>query len=662
MLTQRIALLASVGFLLAGSSEAQNQHFTDLAPAKGVDLLPIPGDNTVGMSGGMAWVDYDNDGDEDLFCPSGNGANRLFRNDAGDFNEVTQDAQVETTLLNSVGASAADFDQDGWVDIYLTNRGPNGLLRNLADGSFEEVAEANGVLAPGWSTSASWADFDLDGDLDLYVGNYIKQIQFPYHIGDPNNLYINQGAGASPRFVDRAEELGVDNRTVFTEEPDIDVNGFYLNPFPLGEDTAGCTLSVCTADYDEDGDPDLLVGNDFGAWIVSDRLFRNDFEAGNGLAFSDVTEETGFDPRPLYNMGINAADYDHDGDWDFYFSNLGDNVFLRNDGGVFTEVADQAGVLDGVDPGSGLLITSWGTIWGDFDNDGWEDLLVVNGFVPAAPFITNEKDAHNSLFMNDGDGTFTRLDSELSGIADAGAARGVGMTDVDFDGWLDFYVADNGFDAVIEDGDQNRLYRNNRSLGDADNQWLELRLRGTRSNLEGLGARVEAEVAGDTLKRLVLGDPVYISSGSRMVHFGLGKSPRVDRLRVIWPSGTVQQWVDVRAERQLEFREASVLLRKLKAPRLTSQGMQLTAQIANLGGSDSSYEMSFELLRPGGQVVGLTAIESGTIGANELGEVQTVFALNQVQIQALAGERVDIRVRLRSQRAMDSERFSFELK
>ncbi|MEO0652057.1 MAG: CRTAC1 family protein [Planctomycetota bacterium] len=564
--------------LLLAATAPQQPYFVDRAADYGVDFQHVDGIGTYAMGGGAAWLDFDNDGDDDLFTASSDGAHRLYRNDGGaPFSDVTAASGLVTPQVNgAIMVIAGDYDGDGWTDLYIGGEGPNRLMQNQGDGTFIDRAAFEGVDSLAWTASASWVDFDLDGDLDLYLGNYVDSLSFPYHYGRANEYFENQGDGASPRFVERAQELGISDEAIFGPT----VPGFpYISP--EGEATAGCTLSVCTHDYDEDGDQDLMIGNDFGEWVTGNKLFRNDIDLGNGLAFTDVSTETGFDADPHYNMGIAGADYDLDGDFDFYESNLGDNHLLRNDDGYFNNAVYAAGVESGVSDDPSLLLTSWGFVWSDFDLDLDEDLYVVNGLIPAAPFIANDPRSKNDLYLNRADGTFEQVAPGQSGAADDAVGRGLAPADVDRDGLVDLFVMNNGGPSVALPGDVARLFMADPAQlnPDGTRSAVQLRLQATKSHWQAFGARLSAEVGDVTLKRQLLCDPVYVSSASREVHFGIGEANEVDRLRIQWPSGTLQELVGVPAGTQATIVEPTVMLRDILPSELV-QGSGFPAQFS----------------------------------------------------------------------------------
>jgi enediyne biosynthesis protein E4 len=649
----KAALLAAT-FALSSLAHGQTAY-SEATDVAGVGFVHFDGAFAYSMGGGAAWFDMDLDGDEDLFTLGSASRHGMFQNNGGLFTDIVQSTGLTPTGSGStVGVAGADFNNDGLTDLLLCNTGPNQLYQNNGNSTFTDVAQGVGMTGAAWSACASWADFDLDGDLDVYVGNYVKALSFPYHIGDPNNLYINTATAAAPLFVDQAVALGVDNAGAFGPS----VPGFpYIAP--TGQVTAGCTLSVCTLDEDEDGDPDLLVGNDFGQWVLPNAFYRNDVDLGAGLAFSDISSATGFDQSAHYNMGINPADFDHDGDWDFYLSNLGENRLFRNDAGVYTDVAGQAGVLDGVHPVSGDLISSWGTSFGDMNNDGWEDLVVVNGWIPAALFITNEKRAVNHLFLNNHDGTFTPIAEAASGMADDMVGRGIAVTDLEKDGFLDHYVMNNGASSVALTGDRCRFYKNEGTLatpGAAN--WLELHLVGRFGNISGLGARIDLTAGGTTWKRQVLGDPVFASSSSRTAHFGMGAEKVAELVAIDWSRGTHQELVGIPAGNYFEVIEPSVLVDSIDAPVWsggTSGGTYLMrAHLRNQDSLSLTTDIIFNLhLGKSGPLV-LSIPMQVTLQPGEQRDVDLVLPATAALHAALQGLTIDERVYVGAGSGFDS--------
>ena len=589
-------MLLTTLLLAAPQGDGSPMAFQDQSEPWGVFHQDYGGSASFQMGAGAAWVDVDGDGDEDLFLLREGGEHRLFeRTDAG-FVEVTDQAKIPAPVeADSLGVIAADFDQDGRGDLYVTNTGVNQLLHSQPDGTFLDRAAAWRVGGrDAMSTSASVADFDRDGDLDLYVGNYVRALFFPYHTGEPNALFINEAVGSTPLFVDRAYELGVQDAGLFGPSvPDFP----YVSP--EGDRTAGATLSTCTLDYDDDGWQDILVGNDFGEWVLPNRLYRNT-TAGGSLSFEDVNETTGFGISPHYNMGINPCDFDHDGDWDFYLSNLGDNVLLRNDDGVFVDATVELGPVDGVVEGGKSLVVAWGTVWQDLDLDGWEDLYVVNGHIPSAGFLANPIQQENSMWRNVRGELFRRVPTSTSGAADTGVGRSVLEADVNGDGLLDFYITNNRDVATSDPADGSRLFIN-LGPGTQGRHWLEISLRGHLSNREGLGTAVDLWADGHRWKRQLRADPVYLASATRVLHFGLGARDLADRIELRWPSGVVQELVDQPVDRLLVIHEPVVTV--TAASPAAGGGLQADLELMNHAEHDVSARLIAELVAPTGRVL-----------------------------------------------------------
>jgi C1A family cysteine protease len=430
--------------------------------------------DTIGDTGwghGLAWVDFDSDGDVDIFVTNRDSENRLYRNDG-----LTAESFVNATPAiladpsDSRGAAWGDYDNDGDPDLYVSNKGPNKLFRNDGAGMFVDITTSP-VDDSGTGQTVSWADYDNDGDLDLYLVN-----------NGPNKLFRNEGGGG------------------FT---DVTVG-------PLGDDGFG--QGSGWADYDDDGDLDLYVANYDGSNV----LLENQ---GDG-SFTDATQPAM--EISIRSTGVAWGDYDNDGDLDLFVSNDGENNLLRNDDGVFNDVTSFP--LDNGYAGKSAA-------WGDYDLDGYLDLYLVNdGRV-------------NRLFWNDGEGGFVDLTCGPTPYKDNKPGFGSEWADYDLDGDLDLYLVNNG---------KNKLFRNDL---DAGNHWLHVDLVGIVSNASGQGARVWVTAGGMTQMREVSGASGYLSQGPLTAMFGLGTIGTVDTLRIAWPSGIVQTMTDVVCDQRLEVVE-----------------------------------------------------------------------------------------------------------
>ncbi|MFH1571834.1 MAG: CRTAC1 family protein, partial [Gemmatimonadota bacterium] len=535
----------------AGGPRPWPVAFEDIAPSAGITVENVSGKREKTMiieakGGGIGWLDYDGDGDLDLYVingstiePRAGGAppsNRLYRNEGGyRFADVTAAAGVGDTSW-SMGCAAADYDNDGDQDLFVTNYGRNRLYRNRGDGTYADATEEAGVGGrPRWSTGACFGDYDGDGDLDLYVANYVRFApaadpqRMPYQLwkglkifqgpnayeGETNELYENDGAG---RFVE------VTGRN------------------PAMARAARRSFQCVFADLDDDGDPDLYVANDSDPNL----LYRND---GKGR-FADVSFASGSsysdDGDTQAGMGVAVGDYDGDADLDLFVTHFSEdyNTLYRNDGGgLFADASYGANTAE-----VSMPWVSWGTGFHDFDNDGDLDLFVANGHV--YPII----DAYdvgasyaqpNAVLWSDGRGRFAEVEEPPGGdLGVRRVSRGAAFGDFDNDGDVDV--------AVLNADDTPSLYRND---GGNRGHWLQVSTVGQRSNRDGIGARLRVSAGGRVQVREVMGSYSFLSQSELRVHFGLGAAARVDLLEIRWPAGGVQQFRDVVADQWLVVSE-----------------------------------------------------------------------------------------------------------
>ena len=541
----------------AGDSDtgAGSAWLAERAVAAGLDFT-----HTNGMSGryyfpemipaGAGLLDYDNDGDLDVYLvqgrPLGDGSTRndgmpdanaavepggrLFRNDlrvGADgtrrvrFTDVTERSGIDAPGYG-MGVATGDVTNDGCTDLYLTNLGPNQLFRNNCDGTFTDVSESAGAEGGGWSVSAAFVDYDRDGWLDLYVGNYVQysvETDRPctnlagrrdyctpeVYAPQADRLYRNLGSG---RFSD-------------------------VTAGALAGAAFGPALGVSTADFDGDGWIDIYVANDVHAnllWLNrGDGTFREGgLLSGAALSGDGVAEAS---------MGVDAGDFDNDGDFDLFMTHLpneGNNLY-ENDGNAFFEDVSIRTALGPASHGR----TGFGTAWFDVDNDGWLDLLAVNGAIEAIggrgdhPFPYDET---NLLFRNLRNGRFENVThSAGAALRLSEISRGAAFGDIDNDGDTDVVVANNNGRA--------RLFVN--EVGNR-NHWLGLRLTGGRAaQRDMLGARVAVMRAGEATWRHVRTDGSYASAHDPRVLIGLGRSAEAPLVRVVWPSGRVEEWDDL---------------------------------------------------------------------------------------------------------------------
>jgi len=504
-------------------------HYRDI-----VDIIPL--------GAGVVVFDFNGDGEQDIYVTSTEdiaglasdtqGHNALYRNNGdGTFTDVATQAGVGDLSGKGNGGCAADYDNDGDQDLFVTNWGSTKLFRNEGDGTFLDVTSGAGVTDPDEtyrSMGCAWGDYDRDGNLDLVVVRHIDESnpdaftkRIYYLDVRPLTLYHNNGDGA---FTDATSILG--GTTTPLRDP-----GAFGNIWGAG-------FQPSWVDFDNDGDPDLYVVNDFGEDVQPNVLWRNDGPSSDGSwMFTDISNTSGAD-MAMFGMGIAIADINADGYFDFFVTNLGDNRLLTSnaDGASFSDKAADAGVAVGTFRRQQRA--SWGAVFFDYDNDGYEDLYFASGWLDTDDI--NRREQPNMLFRNNGgDGAFTDY-SNVSGAADWGAGRGVVFADFNGDGCLDLYLTNLGRSAA--QGEQAKLYQNRCKWG---NNWIIIKTVGVTSNRDGIGARITVVTEDHSQIREVAAGTSNKSQNMLPVHFGVGKSERIKSIEILWPSGVRQVLSDV---------------------------------------------------------------------------------------------------------------------
>lgn len=490
------------------------------------------------MGGGAAILDFDNDGDEDIWMAGGLNRDVLFENlGNGSFEEIGEQAGLLASNGNvTSGTITGDFDNDGYRDVMtLPQVGSAPLLfKNNGDGTFSEISEEAGLKDYiGQSHAGALGDFNLDGLLDIYLTRYVETGQLVYdgngevvgfdHDCFQNILLLNNGDWT---FSDVSMEYGVAN--------------------------SGCALATTFTDFDLDADPDLLIANDFGEWILPNALYQNEFPMDS---FSDISEASNMDVG-LYGMGIAIGDYDQDLDLDYYVTNLGRNVFLQNQGdGTFQNYATETGTEDTYM--DSLLATGWGTAFIDVDNDADLDLFVCNGYVPAATFIADSEENRNRLFINDNNSTGAGFTFEEvaydSGLDDLGRGRGFAYTDYDNDGDLDILVINVNEHTSGDPIQKVKLFRNDQENG---NNWLKVKLEGISNNRDAFGSTLKITAANRSWVHDYNGGfGTHASQHSSIAHFGLGTDETLDSLVVTWPGGAQSFFTNIPANQTITISE-----------------------------------------------------------------------------------------------------------
>ena len=504
------------------------------------------------LPGGVALFDYDNDGDLDVYFAQGRMLpdskaietatvppaahalplkGRLFRNDLTAangtpvlrFTDVTAASGIEAVGYG-MGVAAADVDNDGCVDLYLTNLGPNQLFHNDCDGTFTDVSRASGADDPAWSVSASFLDYDRDGWLDLYVGNYV---QWEIAADQPCTGLTGRRDYCTPRVYVPAPDRLYRNRGNGRFE-DVTAKSLAGGPF-------GPALGVAAADFDGDGWIDIYVTND-GTENLLWMNQRNGTFKNTGLLSGAALSADG---KPEASMGVDAADFDNDGDEDLYMTHLpaeGNNLYVNNGAALFEDLSAPSAL----GPLS-LGYSGFGTAWIDYDNDGWLDLLAVNGAIEAVkgrpPDARFPYDERKLLFRNLRDGRFEDVTGAAGAVfAASEVSRGAAFGDVDNDGDTDIVISNIHSPA--------RLLLNQAATG---KHWLGVRLIGSGGRgRDMLGARVDATRGdGVIVRRRVRADGSYASANDPRVIVGLGDSARITRFRITWPDGATEERTDV---------------------------------------------------------------------------------------------------------------------
>ena len=544
------AALTAVAFLIWASPDpnATQVRFTDVTAAAGIsfkhDNAGSPEKYLIEtMGSGAAWLDYDGDGLLDLYLVN-NAATKayhppspirsaLYRNQGdGTFRDVTAKAGVGAEGLFGMGAAVADFDNDGFPDLYVAGYGRSILFHNNGNGTFTDITSKAGVANPGkWASSAAWFDYDRDGWLDLVVVNYVDftpennavcEYQRERGYCHPNQyrgqtpvLYHNNHDGT---FTDVSRASGVGSKP-------------------------GNGLGLVCFDYNGDGWPDIFIAND----SMENFLYVN---RGNGT-FRESALESGValseDGRPEAGMGVDAADYDGDGRLDLFVTHLDrefNRLYRNKRDGTFEDATFTAKLGY-----TTYHMSGFGTRFLDYDDDGWRDLFIANGHVldNVTRYHADASYAEPKVVYRNAQGLFRDATAELGpDLQTPRVSRGLAVADYDNDGDLDVLITNNG--------QAPQLLRND---GGNRKHWIEVKLIGSKSNRDGIGAAVKVIAGGRAQIDQTKGGMSYQSAHDPRVHVGLGDATTVDSIEVTWPSGTVDRIVRVAIDRLITIREGN---------------------------------------------------------------------------------------------------------
>jgi enediyne biosynthesis protein E4 len=555
-LSLQLGKSATQGINASAKTTAPVAHFTDNAAKAGLTAPVIFGGEdtkkyiieTTGT--GVAIFDYDNDGWPDIFIVNGTKlegvapgkapTSHLYRNNHdGTFTDVTEKAGLTHTGWGQ-GVCVGDYDNDGFEDLYVTYYGKNFLYHNNGNGTFTDVSEKAGVAGNGknWGTGCAFVDYDRDGKLDLMVANYVDyDSAIALAPGErPSCMWKGVPVMCGPRGLPWGKNILYHNRgdgtfEDVTRKAKIDqTNGHYA-------------FSVSTLDYDDDGWPDIFVACDSTASILyhnnRDGTFT-DVAVISGAAFND-------DGREQAGMGSTVGDYDGDGRLDIFKTNFSDDtstLYHNNGDGTFDDKTFPAGF------GLNTQYLGWGTMFLDVDNDGWPDLLLVNGHV--YPEVDSQHLGSNFrepkiLYHNNGNGTFSDISANAGpGITTVSSSRGLAVADLWNDGRVSAVISNMNAPPMLLVND----LRN-------ENHWIAFHLIGTKSNRDGIGAKITMKAGARTFVDEVRSGSSYDSNNDMRVHFGLAAAAKVDSVEVRWPSGLIENFPNLAVDLMHTLKEGS---------------------------------------------------------------------------------------------------------
>ena len=528
--------------LMFSCHQAYSQVFEEVSNEVGLNYI-YPGNDFQMVGGGLMVIDVNNDGWEDFFQSGGVFDSKLWLNNHGKFTDATSEFGLDALRGYFIqGAFCADFDNDGFQDFFVANYGTGmsrgdkkspAILKNVQGERFELIS-LEGVLEPGNFSSACLGDINKDGFVDIYLTNYVSSMGAKY-----------DSAGV---------EIGY-NPTCYENKLLISNNGtsFYEQAEIYGVNDGGCGLSASFTDFDQDGDMDLMLLNDFGEWTgEGNKLFRNEYPENT---FLDVSEEYRFG-REMYGMGIGQGDYDEDGDLDYYVTNIGRNCLFENNKSLFKEVAKEL-QLDNTYVYDSVMGTSWSGLFFDVEFDGDLDLYISKGNVATLVPKAVLSDA-NKFFINN-DGSFNDVTSG-SGVGDILSHRGAIIFDYDHDGDLDIVssIVKLPWSVFAKRDQKIKLYENKSKAGN----WIGVKLVGFDDvNRDCFGCSVLFEQDDRKMLKEVDAASGLSSQSSRIVYYGLGKKRKLQNITIKWTDGTSFSYKRLKCNRVYEIHSTGKIKR-----------------------------------------------------------------------------------------------------
>jgi enediyne biosynthesis protein E4 len=543
---------------LPRENAAAAAQFADIADSSGIHFRHISAPEkkyiVESMSGGVALFDYNNDGCLDIYFTnaltvatandSRSARSALYRGNCdGTFTDVSQGSGLEYPGW-AMGATSADFDGDGFEDLYVTCLGPNHLYHNNGDGTFTDVTEKAGVDDPRWSTGAAFGDYNRDGWLDLFVANYVdfKLSDLPAFGKGKFCQYRGVAVQCGPRGLPGAGD------SLFRNHGD----GTFTNvsrPAGVADPGGRFGLGTVWTDVDGDGWPDLFVANDTGPNFLYHNNHNGTFTDVGFLAGVAVGE----DGNEQGSMGVAVGDYLHTGRLAFFVSDFVDEydaLFCHDAPLMFNDVSFPAGIAKLMGPYVG-----WGTAFLDYDNDGWPDLMVVNGHVYPqvdGADIGTSYAQRILLFHNEGNGTFAEAAAQAGDdLMARRVSRGAAFGDIDNDGWIDVVINNlDGKPTIL------------RNLGGNGNHWVTVKTVAPPPNRDAIGARVKVVSGGLVQWDEVRAGGSYLSSNDLRLHYGLGKHAQIDSIEIRWPDGKAETVLKPQIDRFLTIEEGKGLVKE----------------------------------------------------------------------------------------------------